>query len=195
VPAGFDPDHGSDELQVVLDPVHQLLHQRHDARVRDRALALEPRALGDVLDRQQDLLCLLAVVINLARIEHHHPPADRRKHVVDLECLDGRGAGDDRLERGAELGNVPLPGADLIELAADGGLRRNRECAAERMVRKPDGEIRIEDEQAFPDRVHKIQRVDALLLRTPQMTGSSLHSTARTDLAGEPRQPSRGRRL
>ena len=47
-------------LQAVLDPVGQLLQQHADTLVRDRVLALKPHALGDVFDRQEDLLYLVA---------------------------------------------------------------------------------------------------------------------------------------
>ena len=66
----------SDKLQAVLDPVCQLLQQHADTLVRGRVLALKPRGLGDVFDRQEDLFYLVARPVNLARIEHHYAPAD-----------------------------------------------------------------------------------------------------------------------
>ena len=72
----FNNDHCRDRLQAVLDPVGQLLHQHADTLMRDRVLALQPHALGDVFDRQEDLLYLVARPINLARVEHHYAPAD-----------------------------------------------------------------------------------------------------------------------
>ena len=43
-------------LQAVPDPVAELLQQRRDPLVRSRALVLESPALGEVLDRQQELV-------------------------------------------------------------------------------------------------------------------------------------------
>jgi hypothetical protein len=56
----FNPDHCSDQLQAVLDPVCQLLQQYADTLVRGRVLLLKPHALGDVLDREEDLLYFVA---------------------------------------------------------------------------------------------------------------------------------------
>ena len=72
----FNADHCGDNLQAVLDPVGQLLQQQADTLAGNRVLALKPHALGDVLDRQEDLLYLVATPMNFARVEHHHAPAD-----------------------------------------------------------------------------------------------------------------------
>jgi hypothetical protein len=52
------------------------LQQHADTLVRGRVLALKPRALGDVFDRQEDLLYLVVRPINLARVERYYAPAD-----------------------------------------------------------------------------------------------------------------------
>src|ERR1700692_943849 len=80
--------------------------------------------------------------------------------MFDLEGLDGFSARNDGLERGAELGNVPLSVADLIELPPDCMLRRDCEYVAEGAVRKADGQIGLEHENAFADRLQEIQWVD-----------------------------------
>jgi hypothetical protein len=54
----------------------QLLQQRADTLASDRVLALKPHALGDVFDRQEDQLYLVARPINLARVEAHYALAD-----------------------------------------------------------------------------------------------------------------------
>jgi hypothetical protein len=56
--------------------VRQLLQQHADTLVRGRVLALKPRALGNVFDRQEDLLCLVIRPVNLARVERYYAPAD-----------------------------------------------------------------------------------------------------------------------
>src|ERR1019366_2100062 len=58
--ARFQADHGNNNLQAVFDPVGQLLQQHADTLASDRMLALKPHALGDVFDRQQDQLYLVA---------------------------------------------------------------------------------------------------------------------------------------
>src|ERR1700675_2716800 len=84
----FDHDHCSDKLQAILDPVCQLLQQHADTLVRGRMLTLKPCTLGDVFDRQEDLLYLVASLVNLARVEHHYSPSDRRRKMLGLKVLD-----------------------------------------------------------------------------------------------------------
>ena len=66
-------------------------------------------------------------------------------------------SGNDGLERGAELGNVPLSVAELIELPADRILWGDCECLAEGAVREADGQVGLEHEETFADRLHDIQ--------------------------------------
>src|ERR1700730_14220517 len=82
--------------------------------------------------------------------------------MLDLKGLDGFFLRNNGVECGAELGNVPLSVADLIELPPDCMLRRDCECVAEGAVRKADGQIWLEHEDAFADRLHDIQRVDVM---------------------------------
>src|ERR1700738_3809755 len=80
--------------------------------------------------------------------------------MLDFKGFDGFSARNDGLEQGAELGNIPLSVADLIELPPDCMLWRDCEHVAEGAVRKADGQIGLEHEDAFADRLHEIQRVD-----------------------------------
>jgi hypothetical protein len=50
---------------------------------------------------------------------------------------------------------VPLSVPDLIELPPDCMLWRDCECVAEGAVRKADGQIWLEHEDAFADRLHR----------------------------------------
>src|SRR5664280_697437 len=117
--ARFQADHGTNNLQTVFDPVGQLLQQHADTLASDRMLALKPHALGDVFDRQQDQLYLVAKPINFARVEAHDALADWPEELFDFEILECSFARNDGLERAAELGNVPLFVAELIELSPD----------------------------------------------------------------------------
>ena len=76
VAPGLDHDHRRDRLQAVLHAMGQLLHQHRDSLVCDRVLALKPHALGDVFDRQQDLLYFVVRSVDRACIEHHDATAD-----------------------------------------------------------------------------------------------------------------------
>jgi hypothetical protein len=74
-------------LKAVLDPVGQFFHEQCDALVCECVLTLQPRALGDVFNRQKDLMDLSAGPMDPARVEHHGTPADGRKVMVDLKCF------------------------------------------------------------------------------------------------------------
>src|ERR1700730_4389091 len=99
--------------------------------------------------------------------------------MLDFKGLHGFSARNDGLERGAELGNVPLSVADLIELPPDRVLWRDGEHVAEGAVRKADGQIGLEHEDAFADRLPAIQRGDG-----PHAGGSC----TRSDDGPHPRQ-------
>jgi hypothetical protein len=85
--------------------------------------ALKSNAVGDILDRQADLLHPAVRPIDGARVEHHDVAADGREKPLDfkgLDCLLTRG---DALERGSELGDVPLAIAQREEWPALSVLR------------------------------------------------------------------------
>jgi hypothetical protein len=71
-------------------------------------------------------------------------------------------ARNDGLERGVELGNFSLSAADIMQLPPDYMLWRDCECLTEGAVGKADGQIGIEHEDAFADRLHEIQWVDSV---------------------------------
>src|ERR1700716_278613 len=80
--------------------------------------------------------------------------------MLDFKGLDGFLVRNDGIEHGAELGNVPLSVADIIELPPDCMLWRDCEHVAEGAVRKADGQIGLEHEDAFADRLHEIHWAD-----------------------------------
>jgi hypothetical protein len=55
-----------------------------------------------------------------AGVEEHGAPAEAGEVVLDLVALDRGAPGDDRLEQVAQVGDVPLPVAELVEVAAEG---------------------------------------------------------------------------
>src|SRR4029077_17343369 len=104
--------------------------------------------------------------IDLPRIEQHHPSSNRREDAVHFEGLDRLTLRKDAFDKGEHLGTFPLSVAELIELPADRVLWSDCECVAKGTVHKPDGQVGIEHEQAFTDRVYEIQRVPAHLVMT-----------------------------
>ena len=112
--------------------------------------------------------------------------------MVDFETLDGCSPGNDSVKRGAELWNVPLSVAELIELPADRVPRRDRKCLAKRAVREADGQVGLEHEKAFTDCLHDIQWNDFAhggYSCTPSDDGVHLLERKTTILLESPRQP------
>src|ERR1700737_364507 len=95
--------------------------------------------------------------------------------MLDFKGLDCFSARNDGLERAAELGNVPLSVADLVELPPDCMLWRDCECLAEGAVGKADGQIGLQHEDAFTDRLHEIERLESA-------HGSNSHAPPETGL-------------
>ena len=58
--------------------------------------------------------------LELAGIEQHHPAADHREGVLQLEVVEDGALGDDILEQGPQVGDVPLAVAQLVDEAALG---------------------------------------------------------------------------
>src|SRR5665213_3185703 len=68
--------------------------------------------------------------------------------------------GKDGFDQGAQLGNIPLPVAELVELHADRIFWSGCECFAKGTICKPDRQVEIEHKQAFTNRLYEIQWVD-----------------------------------
>ena len=85
---------------------------------------------------------------------------DRREDPVDFEGLEGSSASNDGCERDAQFGNIPRSSAELMELEANHVLWRNGELVAKGTVHEADVQIGIEYDEALPDRLDKIPRVN-----------------------------------
>ena len=67
--------------------------------------------LGEVVDREQDEL----VMIDAASVQHHDATPDLLELVFDLETVEGVVVGQNVFAQFAQLRNVPLPVAKLID--------------------------------------------------------------------------------
>ncbi len=117
--------------------------------------ASEPPPLGDVLHRQDQQLAVVAR-LELARVEQHHPAADGREGVLELEVVEHGALGDDVLEQGPQVGDVPLAVAQLVDEAALGLSGRDVERLVEGAVGRPDPQGGVEDQQGLAHRVHDV---------------------------------------
>ena len=80
--------------------------------------------LGHVLHRQDQQLAVVAR-LELAGVQEHHPPADDRERVLELEIVEDGTLGDNVLEQRPQVGDVPLAVAQLVDETVLGLLGRD----------------------------------------------------------------------
>ena len=114
-----------------------------------------PLARGHVLHGQDQQLAVVAR-LELAGVEQHHPAADDREGVLELEVVEDGALGDDVLEQGPQVGDVPLAVAQLVDEAALGLLGRDVERLVEGAVGGPDAQRGVEDQQRLAHRIDDV---------------------------------------
>ncbi len=110
--------------------------------------------------------------LELAGVQEHHPAADGREGVLELEVVEDGALGDDVLEQGPQVGDVPLAVAQLVDEAALGLPGRDVERLVEGAVGGPDAQRGVEDQQGLSHRLHNVLgifpgRLDDLLGLSP----------------------------
>ena len=134
--------------------------------------------LGHVLHRQDQQLAVVAR-LELAGVEQHHPAADDREGVLELEVVEDGALGDDVLEQGPQVGDVPLAVAQLVDEAALGLPGRDVERLVEGAVGGPDAQRGVEDQQRLAHRVDDVLGVVLNILdqRSSFHTAILLHAS------------------
>src|SRR5207244_2527187 len=102
-----------------------------------------------------------------AGIEQHYPTANDRKGVFQFEVVEDGALGDNILEQGAQVGDVPLAVAQLINEAVLGFNGRDMKGLIESTVGGADAQAGVEDQQGLTHRVHDVLGVgfDGLQIR------------------------------
>ena len=127
------------------------LDERDDRRqLRRRRLRLP--ALGDVLDGEQDRRAAIVRLQQPPRVEQHRALADVLELVLHLVVVELVVARQHLLEQPAQLGDVPLAVAQLVQQPAFGLLARDAEAAVERLARRPHAQLGVEHEQRLAHR-------------------------------------------
>jgi hypothetical protein len=119
-----------------------------------------PAPLGDVLDREQERGGVVVGVEQPAGVEEHGAPAEAGEVVLDLVALDRHAPRDDLLEQVAQVGDVPLAVAELVEVAAEGVVAADPEGLVERAAGADDAQVAVEHEQGVADGVDDALRLD-----------------------------------
>src|SRR5687768_2979370 len=124
--------------------------------------------------------------LELAGVEQHHPAADYREGVVELEVVEDGAFGDDVLKEGPQVGDVPLAVAQLVDEAALGLAGRDVEGLVESAIGGPDAQRGIEDQQRLAHRIDDVLRVilNVLVFNIFDQRGSfhQDHPAARVEL-------------
>ena len=98
----------------------------------------------------------MVACLELAGIEQHHPPADGRERVLELKVVEDRALGDDVLEQGPQVGDIPLAVAQLVDQAALGFVGRDMKRLIESAVGGPNAQRGVEDQQGLAHRIHDV---------------------------------------
>jgi hypothetical protein len=116
-------------------------------------------AVGDVLDREQERGAVVVEVEQLAGVEPHGAPAQAGDIVLDLVAFDRCALGDHRLEQMTQVGEVPLPVAELVQVAAESGVPVDAEDLEERAAGGHHAQFLVEDEQRLAHGVDDVLRL------------------------------------
>ena len=111
----------------------------------------QPFPLGDVGDREQDLLGRIGAS-QAAGIEQHDLAADPIELVLDPIVPDLLLLAQHLLEEAAQLRDVPLAAAELVKLAPDRVLPRRLELLQECGVGEPEAEVAVQHHKRLGDR-------------------------------------------
>ena len=129
----------------------QLLRQRSQFLLVLVDLPLLLLAEGDIDDGQQDHLGLLALAVDAPGVEQHGPAPDVLEIMLDLVVLEAAVVRQDVLQEPAQLRDIPLPVAELVDEPALGFLRRDPEGLVERLVGRDHAEILIQHQERLLD--------------------------------------------
>ena len=106
----------------------------------------------DVLHREQDELD----IIEAARVQQDRARANPLKVMAHLIVVEDRILRQNLFQQGMQLGNIPLPIAELIDELADGLRWAHLKHLVEGRIGRLHAEVGREDEQRFPDRLDNL---------------------------------------
>ena len=89
-------------------------------------------------------------------VQQHHPAADEREVVLELEVVEDRALRNDVFEQCAQCGNVPLTVAKLVDQPVLGLVRCDVKRLVEGTIRGVNAETAVEDQQRLANGVHHV---------------------------------------
>ena len=110
-------------------------------RLEQRLFSLP--ALGDVFHGQKYDVRADVFPENLPGVEQYDFAADIEENVVDLIAVEHRCIGEDVLEKHPQLGDIPLPVAEVVDEIADGFLGRHLEGLVEAGIGRDNPQLGI----------------------------------------------------
>jgi len=118
-----------------------------DFRVLQRGLG--QRAVGHVVDGEQNQLGVVGFWWKPAGVEQHGPVPDFGKIVLHLEVVDGMVIREDFIQQRSDEGDVPLSVAQVVDEAIVRFFVRDVERLEKRAVGRHDSQIVVEHDERF----------------------------------------------
>ena len=143
----LDEKDAGDDLQAVGDAVLHLLQQHLLFPHQLFEPPLDATAVSNILERQQDGAVGALFVKYLANVQQHDAPADHRKFAIDFVSFDRFLILRDRLQKIAQLGDIPLAAVDIEQHLAAEILTGELEGLVERPAGGGDALILVEHEE------------------------------------------------
>src|SRR5579872_1654421 len=147
--SGFHGNNAGDELQAVGDPVVGFVKQHVFLPKQLGMLAFQKPFARDILDAQKDVGGGSVFVEDLPRAEQHRSPSEQPEVMLDFIILHGALFGNDLAEQYSQLGDVPLPAAQLIERPADDIADVEFESRTEGAARGDQPQAPVENQERF----------------------------------------------
>src|SRR5580704_16301545 len=97
--------------------------------------------------------------LKLAAVEQHHPPPENREVVLQLEVVENRTLGNNIFQESAQIGDVPLAVAQLVNQAVLGFFEGDLKSLVEGAVTRSHPQSGIENQERLAHGVDDVLSV------------------------------------
>ena len=150
---------GRDDLQVGAEHDQRLAHRLHDVLGVFPGIlnfASQLFSFGDVFHGQKDDVRADVLPENLPGVQQNGLAADIEEIVFDFVAVEHRVVQQDIFKEVPQLGDVPLPVAEVVDEVPDGLLGGDPEGIVKAVVGGENLQVGIEHDQRFADGFHDV---------------------------------------